>query len=306
MAHARLTRPPTCLDCLRRLARPSSPAAAALSSPPSFLALQTRGARSSTKAEEDDLQGIPVRLLQDIQGFGRRHAIIRVKPGRMRNYWFPKAQAEYMTRQRFQELGLTEAAIGVRDRSFGTKLLIDADGDVVKEGRTEGKKSKKDTLTLPPEETLALLETLLPPILTFARKPIPSVSAPLSSEYTPPPPPTPRSPSLAMNAAASTAAAPGQPQPPSTPQADKSSAATPIFGSVSAGDVLAAVRERLLEADPTQGGRIALDAESVRIEGLGLEDGDDRIKHLGTFDVLIYPAKDSKPVVRQVQVVPEE
>ncbi|KAI1467579.1 uncharacterized protein F4812DRAFT_401674 [Daldinia caldariorum] len=312
MAHARLTRPPTCLDCLRRLAHPSSSPAAAFSSPPSFLALQTRGAKSMTKAEEDDLQGIPVRLLKDIPGFGRKHAIIRVKPGRMRNYWFPKAHAEYMTRQRFQELGLTEAAIGVRDRSFGTRVVLEDDGAEVKEGRAESKKSKKDTLTLPPEETLALLETLLPPILTFARKPIPAtVSAPLSSEYKPappPPPPTPRSPSLAANAAASTAATgPEQTQPAPTKPDDKSSAATAIFGSVSASDILAAVRERLLEADPAQGGRVALDAESVRIEGLGLEGaGDDRIKHLGAYDVLIYPAKDSKPVVRQVQVVPEE
>lgn len=44
---------------------------------------------------------------------------MRVKSGRMRNYWFPRGRAEYMTKQRFRDMGLTESAIGVRDRTFG-------------------------------------------------------------------------------------------------------------------------------------------------------------------------------------------
>ncbi|KAI2783385.1 hypothetical protein F4815DRAFT_349126 [Daldinia loculata] len=291
MAPARLIRPPTCLDCLRRLVRPAP------ASPPSFLSLQTRGARSSTKAEEEDLQGIPVRLLQDIQGFGRRDAIIRVKPGRMRNYWFPKAQAEYMTPRRFKELGLTEAAIGVRDRSFGTKLLVESEDVPAEEGPKETRKSKKDTLTLPPKETLTLLESLLPPTLTFARKPIHTVPAPLSSEHKPTP--IPRSPSLAANAAASTNFAAED----STPSSADEAASVAIFGSVSINDILALIRERLLEADPAQGGRVALEADNVQIQGL---EGEDRIKHLGTFEVLIYAGKDLEPLVRNVEVVPEE
>ena len=43
----------------------------------------------------------------------------------MRNIWFPKAAAEYMTRKRFEELGLTEAAIGVRDRTFGSQAMLE-------------------------------------------------------------------------------------------------------------------------------------------------------------------------------------
>ncbi|KAI0388138.1 hypothetical protein F5Y04DRAFT_241731 [Hypomontagnella monticulosa] len=290
MAPTRLARPPTCLSCLRRLAQPSSP------SP--FLTLplaqqQTRGVKT-TKAEEEDLQGIPVRLLRDMQGFGRKHAIIRVKPGRMRNYWFPRAQAEYMTRQRFQELGLTEDAIGVRDRTFGNRSLLDQDAKpVLADDAPAAKKSKKDTLTLPPEETLTLLQTLLPTTLTFARKPIPAVSAP------PPTPSTPRSPSLAARAATSTDFPPGTLAP--TPEQP---AAVAIFGSVSTTDILSLIRERLLEADPSQGGRVALEAESVEI--LGLDEGEDRIKHLGTFEVLITAGKDLKPVTRTVEVVAEE
>ncbi|KAI2620685.1 hypothetical protein GGS26DRAFT_594785 [Hypomontagnella submonticulosa] len=293
MAPTRLARPPTCLSCLRRLAQPSS-------SPSPFLSLplaqqQTRGVKT-TKAEEEDLQGIPVRLLQNMPGFGRKHAIIRVKPGRMRNYWFPRAQAEYMTRQRFQELGLTEDAIGVRDRTFGNRSLLDQDTKpVLADDAPVTNKSKKDTLTLPPEETLTLLQTLLPPTLTFARKPIPAVPA------APPTPSTPRSPSLAPHAALSTDSHRDAPE----PAAPEQPAAVAIFGSVSTTDILALIRERLLEADPSRGGRVALEADGVAI--LGLEDeGEDRIKRLGTFEVLITAGRDLEPVRRTVEVVAEE
>lgn len=110
-----------------------------------FQQQQVRYARTMTKAEEEDLQGIPVRLLRDIIGFGRKHAIIRVKPGRMRNVWHHKGLAEYMTKARFAELGVTEAAIGVRDRTFGTQMLVEdesaADGKGAKGGSTQNKKN---------------------------------------------------------------------------------------------------------------------------------------------------------------------
>ncbi|KAI1386800.1 uncharacterized protein F4822DRAFT_411266 [Hypoxylon trugodes] len=302
MAPTRLIRPPTCLNCLRQLTRQYMPSP----SPSPFLSVslplqQTRGAKGLTKAEEEDLQGIPVRLLKDIQGFGRKHAIIRVKPGRMRNNWFPKAQAEYMTALRFKELGLTEAAIGTRDRTFGTKLIIEEDDNTKKRKLVEEgpKKSKKDTLTLPPEETLTLLQTLLPETLVFTRKPIPAVSAPPPSELA-----APRSPSLAAHAATSINTAPAtSTSTPSTPEP------MAIFGSVSANDVLALIREKVLAADASRGGRLALETGSVTIVGLdkegeGHEEG--RIKRLGTFEVLISASKDLEPVRRELKVVPEE
>ncbi|RYP68201.1 hypothetical protein DL771_006801 [Monosporascus sp. 5C6A] len=281
MAAPRFGRLPTCLNCLRQLTRPAPTTIA----PPALL-IQTRS--RTTKAELEDLQGIPVRLLQDIIGFGRKHAIIRVKPGRMRNFWFPKGLAEYMTRNRFKELGLTESAIGVRDRTFGTRLVLDKDKDkggkkVLVEEEPVSRK-KKGVLTLPPEETQSLLTTLLPPTLTFARKPI-ATPAPEAA----PEPVVPRSPSLAPTAAASQTAGVG--------------AETPaIFGSVSTNDILHVVKEAL--AVDSQGSRVALEAESVVI--LGLEAGEDRIKRLGTFEVEISPGKDLEPVRRTVEVIPEE
>ena len=74
-------------------------------------------------------------------------AIIRVKPGRMRNNWFPYNLAEYMTRDRFRELGLTDAAIGVRDRTFGNRLAVDQETIIAKakarEQRRQAKKAER-------------------------------------------------------------------------------------------------------------------------------------------------------------------
>ncbi|KAI0595029.1 hypothetical protein F4775DRAFT_605472 [Biscogniauxia sp. FL1348] len=304
--------PPTCLNCLRQLARPL----------PATLSLTQTRART-TKAELEDLQGIPVRLLRDIPSFGRKHAIIRVKPGRMRNIWFPKSAAEYMTSKRFAELGLTEAAIGVRDRSFGSKFMLEEAArakersQALKEQEdmvpSDVKTKKKEVLTLPPEETQALLETLLPEILIFKRKPIAAPAPEPAPEPEPVAPAAPRSPSLATRAATSVG---GPPPAPSSPAAPPTPAEPPqeraIFGSVSVNDILAHVKELLLVGDARRGSRVALDAAGVEITGLGAgpegaaHHHEDRIKRLGTFEVLISPGKGFRPVKRVVSVVPDE
>ncbi|KAI1116848.1 hypothetical protein F5Y14DRAFT_405494 [Nemania sp. NC0429] len=293
MATPRLARAPTCLSCLRRLSQPAF-AASASASPSPLSWTQTRA--RTTKAELEDLQGTPVRLLRDVPQFGRKHAIIRVKAGRMRNIWFPKGAAEYMTRQRFLDLGLTEAAIGVRDRTFGTKLLV---AEKKRQQRqawagSEDKTKRNEVLTLPPEEAYALLTALIPEVLVFRRAAV---------SMTPPPPPepsVPRSPSLAANAATSIP----------TPEPPQPAVVTPIFGSVSRGDILALIREKLL-ADP-QGSRVSLDVDSLELLGLDPEhDGENRIKRLGTFEILISAGvgadgKKIEPLSRVVQVVPED
>ncbi|KAI1425297.1 hypothetical protein F5Y12DRAFT_379285 [Xylaria sp. FL1777] len=283
MATPRLARSPTCLSCLRRLAATQQQPQLYAVSPLSW----TQSRARTTKAELEDLQGTPVRLLRDIRGFGRKYAIIRVKAGRMRNIWFPKGLAEYMTKQRFTELGLSEAAIGVRDRTFGTQVLEEEPGQ--QQSSSEVKDKRKETLTLSPEETQTLLSTLLPEVLVFPRIPV----------HTPPPEPSvPRSPSLAANASIST----------STPA--EPAAVTPIFGSVSRADILTQIKESLLK-DP-QGSRVALEAESLELVGLDpVHDGENRIKRLGNFEVLITSGVGANgnqldPVSRVVQVVPEE
>lgn len=70
MATPHIARPaPTCLSCLRRLSQPASTTLTP------FSLVQTRGAKALTKAELEDLQGIPVRLLRDVVSFGRKGAL---------------------------------------------------------------------------------------------------------------------------------------------------------------------------------------------------------------------------------------
>lgn len=54
-------------------------------------------------------------------------AIFRASAGMMRNDFYPTSKAEYMTRERFQELGLTMADIGMRDTAFGVIRTFDDD-----------------------------------------------------------------------------------------------------------------------------------------------------------------------------------
>ncbi|KAK7755514.1 hypothetical protein SLS62_002446 [Diatrype stigma] len=301
MAAPSLGRSPTCLNCLRQLSRPA-PMRMPIASPVSSIQIRSR----TTKAELEDLQGIPVRLTKDIIGFGRKHAIIRVKPGRMRNFWFPKGQAEYMTRNRFKELGLTDAAVGVRDRTFGSKIMVDeekkeARKKVVVEEPVSQK--KKETLTLPPEETLSLLTTILPPTLTIARKPI-AVPTPAAAPPEPPvpqQPAMPRSPSLAANASISRPDGSSEPEAPAAAP-EPAPGPVAIFGSVSTGDILHVIKEALTV--DSQGGRVALEEESIKI--FGLEEGEDRIKRLGTFKVEILAGKGLEPVIRTVEVVSDQ
>ncbi|KAK8131679.1 hypothetical protein PG984_008117 [Apiospora sp. TS-2023a] len=253
---------------------------------------QVRYARTMTKAEEEDLQGIPVRLLRDIIGFGRKHAIIRVKPGRMRNVWHHKGLAEYMTKARFAELGVTEAAIGVRDRTFGTQMLVEdesaADGKGGKSGSGGSNQNKKNNAMLEggrtqsPEETRALFDQIIPEVLTFARK---TITTPESAE-----PVVPRSPALAANAVTSTNT--------------EEPAAPAIFGSVTANDILEIA---IAGAQAVRPGTVlsgALQARDIVI--LGLEEGEDRIKHIGRFEIEVRAGGDEVPPLRRiVEVVPE-
>ncbi|KAI1089545.1 hypothetical protein F5B19DRAFT_466616 [Rostrohypoxylon terebratum] len=296
MAPVRLAGPPTCLSCLRRLAQPS----------PSTFSLrplaqqQTRGAKMA-KAEQEDVQGIPVRLLCDMPGFGPQEAIIRVKRGRMRNKLFPKGQAEYMTEKRFRELGLNESAIGTRDRTYGAPKIVEEHSEQERspKGTTEKKSPPKETLVLSPNESLTLIQTYIPGTLTFTRKPI-LVTAPVQAEPAPEPAPV-RSPSLARHAVTSVPS----PAPAPAPKAEPSvPTQTSIFGSVSAHDILVIIKEKLIESDPEKGARIALDESGITIVGLG--EGEDRIKHLGTFKVSILVAADLRPFDLDVEVVAEE
>lgn len=172
------------------------------------------------------------------------------------------------------------------------------------------------------EQVHDLLSTLLPPVLTFERKPIAGPGSSTASEAVAAAT-SRRSPLIASNAVLSeeeerAAASATAPQPPPGPVA--------IFGSVSTNDVLARVAEILAAnaAGPGSDGAVVEEGGEaagttnagamVRAAALGnihhvgirgLEEGEDRIKRLGVFEVEIIVAKGMEPIVREVDVVQE-
>ncbi|OAA53786.1 Ribosomal protein L9 [Niveomyces insectorum RCEF 264] len=164
------TAAPSCLGCMvrRSLAahggRPAAVAAVAGALNP--VAFQTRG----KKTDRSRKQGVIVRLLKDIPQYGRKDTIIRSERGRMRNLWYPRGMAEYMTTARFEALGLSPAeAVTKRDPWFGLG------GNPVDDEVDEASTRPAVTLrTINAPRAAALLDTLLPPIFAFYRKPITS------------------------------------------------------------------------------------------------------------------------------------
>jgi len=68
-------------------------------------------------------------------------------------------------------------------------------------------------------------------------------------------------------------------------------------------DIVAQIKKELIT--DLEGSRVVLAAESVEIKGLERDDGD-RIKQLGSFEILIHVDEKRDPVKRIVQVVPLE
>ncbi|KAK1769485.1 putative fructose-bisphosphate aldolase [Phialemonium atrogriseum] len=310
-----LSRSPTCLSCLRRLASPIASSSSSSSSgrwgpltAATHAQVQVRGKKKS--ARRQDQVGIVVRLLEDIPKFGRKDAIFPVERGRMRNQWFPGGKAEYMTEARFRELGLTRDDVGERDNLFGSSAPVPDELEVVEETPAPG----IEVHGLSPERAHALLSFLVPETLTFTRKPIHATATSPEQQQQRQQPEQPRSPLLASNATVSTTtpSAPAQPDSPAAASPDPAAAPSPlaIFGSVSLTDVVAAVRN-LLITDP-EASRIVLGPEHVRFVGLG--EGVDRVKSLGRWEVEIYLAavgaagRDSgvEPVRKVVEVLAGE
>ncbi|KAK1757566.1 hypothetical protein QBC47DRAFT_376380 [Echria macrotheca] len=161
----------TCLACLRKLANPRT--GVALSGGLSVI----NQIRSKSRFKRPQDQGVVVRLLEDIPKFGRKDAIFKVARGRMRNEWYPNNKAEYMTKTRFQELGLSRQDVGERDPSFGESHIPEL--PVEPEIPALNPSPEFDEIELRPlnaDQTRELLDTL-PESLQFARKPVtPSIS----------------------------------------------------------------------------------------------------------------------------------
>ncbi|CAF9942233.1 hypothetical protein IMSHALPRED_003427 [Imshaugia aleurites] len=255
---------------------------------------QLRGKKKSAKRPTT----INVKLLEDIVGFGRKGSICPVEPGRMRNTWYPRQKAEYMTTSTIQGLK-PQNLVAERDFTFGMKPK--------EEPIPQRKASEKErvveiqTRLLLPQRASEIIEASLPPSLVFYRTPIAA-----TEPYFPFQEPTSRSRRVAASSAAAELEAASQPLPkPQKPQV------TTIFGSVSTTDIAESMKAVL--AGSTEGARVVFGAENITIfqdedDELGHQDKgieEDRLKALGDFRVEVR-VKGGEPVIRTVSIKAEE
>ncbi|SLM41051.1 Ribosomal protein L9/RNase H1, N-terminal [Lasallia pustulata] len=268
-------RAPPCTACIRRLASLDISEA-------SFpFHRQLRGKKKSTKQPHI----VNVRLLRDIETYGRQGAVIPVAPGRMRNIWYPRGMAEYMTDTQLRGMNMRELIVE-RDLTFLTKKSTDREVRVDQDADTVIDVEMK---LLAPQRATEILGTLLPPQLDFYRAPISQ----------PPEPDKPRIPrSSSVSAAAAEYAAASEPLQKPGPVA--------IYGSVSTADIAANIKAVL--AMDGEGARVVLGPEDITIVSAKQDEDDgeaDRIKALGDFEIKVR-VKGGEAVRRTVRVQSQE
>lgn len=288
---------------------------------------QIRGKKRLAK-----ISTVKVHLLQNVPGYGRRGnilplrhffrvldtnlqqgAVIPVTPGMMRNIWFPKKMAEYLTTARLQQLGVKKDTAVERDSTFRSNTERKLDKEKEKRERKNASVAAEaevaaveqepvvpielellsvrlptfnlDTWTclltfMQPERSMAILDDLLPPNLAFYRTPIETA------------PPTLKrvSPSIPATSIISAAAAEGkEPEKP---------AKTSIYGSVTTGDISANLKAILAENE--DGVRVILSPEDISF--VEETDDKDRVKHLGIFEIEIKLNGAQNAIRRTIQV----
>ncbi|OBU01630.1 hypothetical protein VE01_00358 [Pseudogymnoascus verrucosus] len=267
-------RAPQCMSCMRRVT--TSVGDAWLASTKQ----QVRGKKRLAKVST-----VNVRLLKDVTRYGKEGSVIPLPPGRMRNQFFPRKMAEYMTQAQIKEAGL-ENVILERDFTFG---IVDAESLKAAEPEVKAAPAKKvvavDLDLLSGEQAAATIAKLIPKNIDFYRSAIvPAAPAPK------------RSPSLPASSVLSEEAIGVKPEPaPLDPNAS-------IFGSVSTSDIASSIRAIL--AEDKEGSRLVLGPEDITFAVETEEKG--RVKNLGTYEVHIKIKGGEQAVRRTVTVKPQE
>ncbi|KAK6538607.1 hypothetical protein TWF694_010185 [Orbilia ellipsospora] len=115
--------------------------------------------------------GVKVRLLKDIPNYGPKGVIMMVAPGRMRTLWYPRSQAEYLTRELEDSLGkytLVERDPGYKPfvpEKPKEERVVDVWGQYHLSKEVQGS-------GLPPYENIAILKAVLPPSIRFYKSTI--------------------------------------------------------------------------------------------------------------------------------------
>ena len=229
-----------------------------------------------------------------------------VAAGRMRNDWYPRRKADYMTESHLRASKLRDIP-AERDFNFRPDLRAaipeplptDNDGVIDMQAQLlavcpqhQSLAPRQITNICKPQRSTDIISKLLPPILDFYRVPIstPSTGKPQETLT--------RNTGRAINTAASDLAAASEPIPEPAPVA--------IYGSVSTQDVISAVKAVL--ASDNDGVRVVLGPEDVSfVQATQSEDRSDtdRVKALGEFKVAIT-VKGGSTVSRTIRIHAQE
>ncbi|KAL2067317.1 hypothetical protein VTL71DRAFT_1741 [Oculimacula yallundae] len=291
MASPLVSRAPQCMSCIRRMTSSFGDV---------FHFPAGQQVRGKKKLASDKISTVKVHLLQNIPGYGRRGAVIPVTSGVMRNIWYPKKMAEYLTLSKIQELGVKKDSITERDSTFQSRAVRKLEKKLEKEKLEEPEEEPLARMAelkpvepiaqfeldlLSPEQATSILENLLPASLDFYRSPIAL-------------PPTQRlSPSIPASSAISAAAASAAAAEASRSGAGKSTRRG-IYGSVSTSDIAANLKAILAEDE--EGVRVVLSHEDISF--VEETEDKDRVKHLGIFDIEIRLEGSPDVVRRTIQI----
>ncbi|KAL8867161.1 MAG: hypothetical protein Q9174_005836 [Haloplaca sp. 1 TL-2023] len=274
---------PQCLGHLRLLAGMRTKGS------PTPICQQIRGKKKSTKGPHT----VNVRLLEDIEGYGRKGTIIPIAPGRMRNMYYPQRKAEYVTQAQIRTMNQKDLVIE-RDFAFGLrKPKEESEQEEVKAPEVRLALVTSHTDFAQPRRAVEIMETLVPAVVVFYRAPI------AATELDPEPEPE-RPLGNSINAIGGESS----PKPASKPRPKPIT--TKIFGSVSTTDMVDSIKAVLAEDE--EGARVVLGAEDIVIsettdEARGVEE--DRLKAMGDYKIEIR-LKGVDPIQRVVSIKPQE
>jgi len=227
----------------------------------------------------------------------------------MRNDWFPRRIAEYVTQPELKTLRLKSVSM---ERDFDFALaksgLVSLDppttthGGMTTSDKVDASMFQKravDPKRLSPERSLELLEIFVPLRLDFYRQPIieePAAPAPM-------PAPEAKKPARSYGFGAGAELMAARAQQPEAAKPKVASGPQAIYGSVSTHDVVVAIRAAMAENDEAK--MVVLREEDVRFVDLAAEDGE-RVKHVGEFVVEVKVKGVEEGVKRNIRVVAQE
>lgn len=270
--------------------------------------------RGKKKAAKDQTNTVTVKLLKDVDSFGREGksqsgqeksqgqqlmcktgAFVPISSGQMRNNWYPSGIATYVPHIKLRQLRQENASfernhayvtehtrkLAERHRARAEMQELETEPETIMPGSTPIKVTQ-----LTPQRATELLEIFVPPRIDFYRQAI---------EQEPTPQAQPQQ-AVSSAAAVMAAVAAKSRQETSTP--------TNIYGSVSISDVAGSITAALGEND--EAARVVLSETDIQFVGLPEEDDKSRLKQIGDFAIEIQLKGASEPVKRVIRVLPLE